>query len=338
MKKWNGYQKGVNLGGWLSQAELTKEHCDNFITRNDIENIRKMGFDHVRLPIDYDLVQDNDGSFIESGFGYIQSCIDWCREFGLNMVLDLHKTAGFSFDEGEHESGLFKSEKLKKSFIALWSELAERFGKYSEMLAFELLNEVVDEADNDPWMEIAERTVKEIRKFAPTVKILIGSYMNNSVLTVKHIAMPFDENIVYNFHCYDPLLFTHQGAYWIKNMPTDYRIKYPMSKSDFIKASKENPAAIDPFPEMIPEGGFSKEYFENIFAEAVQIARERDVMLYCGEYGVIELADPDSAVNWYNDVHAVLEKYGIGRALWCYKGKDFGLSDGKLSCIAEKIV
>lgn len=338
MKKWNGYQKGVNLGGWLSQAELTKEHCDTFITKTDFENIARSGFDHVRLPIDYDLVQDECGNFIKAGFGYIQSCIDRCGEFGLNMVLDVHKTAGFSFDEGENESGFFRSDVLIERFIALWTEFAKRYGKFSERLAFELLNEVVDEADNEPWMNIAERTVKEIRRYAPDIKILIGAYYNNSVTTVSRIAMPFDENIVYNFHCYEPLLFTHQGAYWIKGMPVDFRIKYPTGKAEFLEKTKSIEAVIDPFEDMIPEEGFSPEYFENLFADAVKTAEERGVMLYCGEYGVIELADPESALNWYRDIHAVLGKYGIGHALWCYKGKDFGLTDGLLGGIKNEII
>lgn len=337
MKKWTGYMKGANLGGWLSQAELTKEHCDTFITRADIENIKKMGFDHVRLPIDYDLVQSSDGGYIEDGFAYINNCIDWCGEFGLNMVLDLHKAEGFSFDEGENETGLFGNEMLQNRFIALWTELAKRYGNFSERLSFELLNEIVDKSDNEPWMKLAERTVKEIRKYAPDIKILVGSYRNNSVTTVKCIAPPFDENIVYNFHCYDPLLFTHQGAYWVKGMPLDFRMKYPVSKAEFLEKSEKLGIA-DAYADSVPEQGFCAEYFENIFREAIQIAEERGVMLYCGEYGVIELADPESAVNWYRDIHSVLEKYGIGRSLWCYKGKDFGLSDGLLSCISDKIV
>ncbi|MBO5164094.1 MAG: cellulase family glycosylhydrolase [Ruminococcus sp.] len=338
MKKWNGYQKGVNLGGWLSQAELTEEHCGSFITRGDIEDIRDMGFDHVRLPIDYDLVQNKDGSFIEEGFGYIDRCLEWCGELGLNMILDLHKTAGFSFDVGEAETGFFRSETLISRFIELWSRFAERYGKFGGRLAFELLNEVVDEADNDPWMKIAERTVKEIRRYAPDIKILIGGYMNNSVTTVSRIAPPFDENIIYNFHCYEPLLFTHQGAYWIKGMPEDFRMKYPISKSEFMEKSDSIAAVIEKFADKIPDGGFSAEYFEALFADALKTAEERNVMLYCGEYGVIELAEPESAINWYRDIHSVLEKYGIGRALWCYKGKDFGLSDGMLSGIKNEII
>ena len=32
MRRLEGYQKGVNLGGWLSQGSLTKEHLDTFMT------------------------------------------------------------------------------------------------------------------------------------------------------------------------------------------------------------------------------------------------------------------------------------------------------------------
>lgn len=337
MKKWNGYQKGINLGGWLSQAELTKEHCDTFITEGDIKQIAEWGFDHVRLPVDYNLVQDNNGSLIESGFAYIDNCIEWCGKYGLNMILDLHKTAGYSFDDGEGEKGFFYSENMISRFISLWTEFAKRYGKYSTRLAFELLNEVVDECDNEPWMKIAENTVKVIREYAPETKILIGSYYNNSVQTVKHIASPFDENIIYNFHCYEPLLFTHQGAYWVKNMPADFRMKYPISKSEFLAESKILPD-INTFADIIPENDFSAEYFENLFREAIETAEKRDVMLYCGEYGVIELADPESAVNWYHDIHTVLEKYGIGRAIWCYKGKDFGILDGMLKVVRDDII
>lgn len=337
MKKWNGYQKGINLGGWLSQAELTKEHCDTFITESDIEKIAGWKFDHIRLPVDYNLVQDNNGGFIESGFSYIDSCIEWCGKYGLNMILDLHKTAGFSFDDGENETGFFYNDEMISRFISLWTEFAKRYGKYSSRLAFELLNEVVEESDNEPFMKIAEKTVNVIREYAPDIKILIGSYYNNSVQTVKHIAPPFDENIIYNFHCYEPLLFTHQRAYWVKNMPEDLVIEYPITKEKFLAESKKLPQ-INTFEWAVPENSFNAEYFENLFHEAIETAEKRGVMLYCGEYGVIELADPESAVKWYRDIHSIFEKYGIGRALWCYKGKDFGILDGLLNVARDDII
>ena len=72
----NGFYHGINLGGWLSQCNHTKQHYDTFICENDFKIIKDWGFDHVRIPVDYNPVQDKDGNFIESGFVYIQNAIE----------------------------------------------------------------------------------------------------------------------------------------------------------------------------------------------------------------------------------------------------------------------
>mgnify|MGYP000559200100 FL=1 len=73
----------------------------------------------------------------------------------------------------------------------------------------------------------------------------------------------------------------------------------------------------------LPEVGPA--FFEALFQPALKIAEERDIPLYCGEYGVIDLADNVSKINWASDICAVFDKYGIGRAYWNYKEKDYGI-------------
>ena len=68
-------------------------------------------------------------------------------------------------------------------------------------------------------------------------------------------------------------------------------------------------------------------FFEDIFAPALKKAEEDSVPLYCGEHGVIDLADKEDAVRWIKDIHATFHKYGIGSALWNYKGLNYGISD-----------
>ena len=101
MKQFVGYQKGINLGGWLSQCCHTKEHYDSFITEDDFKVISTWELDHLRIPVDYNLLETQDGQPLESGMQYLQMAVDWCGKYGLNMILDLHKTAGYSFDDGE---------------------------------------------------------------------------------------------------------------------------------------------------------------------------------------------------------------------------------------------
>lgn len=327
MKKWLGYQTGINLGGWLSQCVHTKEHYDTFIVENDIKTIAESDYhyDHIRLPIDYNLLQDKNGEFIESNFSYVDNCVAWCQKYGLNLVLDLHKTCGYSFDKGENESGnFFTDEKCIEQFLRLWEELAKRYGKYTDKVAFELLNEVVNEEDNAPWMKIAKRAVDVIRPYAPTTKILLGSYHHNSVLTVKHIADPFDENIVYNFHCYEPLRFTHQNAHWMPEIIGHF-CKYPMTRDEYAKVTEGFDEGYHLTDWAIGENGFDTSYYEKLFEEAISIAEEKNVLLYCGEYGVIDQADEISKEAWLKDIRSVFAKHGIGNAVWTYKKLDFGL-------------
>ena len=58
LQTWEGYRHGVNLGGWLSQCNHTKERYDRFITEDDIRVIASWGLDHIRVPVDYNLVED----------------------------------------------------------------------------------------------------------------------------------------------------------------------------------------------------------------------------------------------------------------------------------------
>ena len=239
MRKWIGYEKGVNLGGWLSQCDYSKERLEHFIEEEDIRRLSTWGLDHLRLPMDYNVLREENGTFKKDGFDYVKRAVEWCRKYGLNVILDLHKTAGYSFDKGEQEHGFFAEESYQEYFYTLWEEIARKFAGYGDQVAFELLNEVTDEKTMDAWNRISQECIRRIRKITPTVKILVGGYWNNSVTAVKDLAMPADENIVYNFHCYEPLIFTHQGAGWIDTMPSDYRMSFDNDMSVFLDSTKK---------------------------------------------------------------------------------------------------
>lgn len=338
MGELKGYKMGVNLGGWYSQCDYSKDRLDNFIIEEDIARISNWGFDHVRLPIDYNIVIKPDGTFIEDGFNRIGKVIKWCEKYGLNVVLDLHKTLGYSFDEGENESGFFTSKEYQDVFYRFWDEMTDRFGKYEDMVMFELLNEVTDKEYLPSWINIYKTAIKRIREKLPTIKILIGSYWYNSVWTVKDLEGPFDENIVLSFHCYDPQLFTHQRAYWQKMMPADFELEYP-AKYGFLKEkSKEiygNSEMFEGFDEnSIIDTGF----FEHIFKSAIETAEKFDTPLYCGEYGVIDKADIESTLRWYKDIQEVLKRHNIGHALWSYRDMDFGFTDERMNSVRTEII
>ena len=141
----------------------------------------------------------------------------------------------------------------------------------------------------------------------------MGSYWNNSPLAVKDLEPPADDRVVYNFHCYDPLNFTHQGASWVPQLNNDIRIPFDGA-------------------------GITPELFEEQFASAIRTAEERGAALYCGEYGVIEQVEPEDAVKWFRTIHEVFERHGIARSAWTYRQMNFGLSDARLDGVREELI
>lgn len=340
MREFYGYKKGVDLGGWLSQCgegNYTEERFSTFITESDIEKIASWGCDHVRLPIDYNVVMNEDGSFIDKGFTYIDNCIEWCRKNDLNIVLDLHKTLGYIFDDKEY-CGFFTDEKLQDMFVALWEEFTRRYAGYSDFISFELLNEITAKETALIWNRIADRTIKAIRKLNKDVKIIIGGIFNSSIFGLTLLDKPADENIVFTFHCYSPMLFTHQSAWWAEGMPLDFRIGYPGTVADFGRISHELfGEAYD--SEFDYEGDMvDSTFFDRMFRIAVDISEKYNVPLYCGEYGVIDRADPESTVKWFEDIHEAFEKAGIARAVWTYKEKDFGITDKHYADVLPQLI
>ena len=340
MKEWKGYKRGVNIGGWLSQCHHTYEHYDSFIKEEDIKTISEWGLDHVRIPVDYNLIEDENGNYIERGFTYIDKAIEWCGKYNLNMILDLHKTFGFSFDSHYGETGFFENETYQERFIRLWENFAARYGNIGERVAFELLNEVTDQAYIKTWNSIVKKCIEGIRKKAPVVKILVGSYWNNHVFAVKDLDSPYDENVVYNFHCYEPLIFTHQGASWIDIMPRDFRMPFKLTYKEYKKLC----GTISPNWEkdlFVPnsvDDVIDSTYFLEQCKLAIEKAEKENAYLYCGEYGVIDLATPEDIIAWYKTINEVFKKYNIGRAAWSYKQMNFGLSDTRLDAYREELL
>ena len=307
-----GFYRGVDLGGWFSQCDYSEDRMDHFITEKDFKIIAGWGLDHVRIPVDYNVMEAEDGAWKPDGFRRIEKAMKCAENNGLKVVLDLHKTAGFSFDSGEKEEGFFNSESCQSRFYRLWEEMAKQFTD-AENIAFELLNEVTDESFINAWNKIAGECIRRIRKSAPDSLILIGSYHNNAADAIKDLEAPADDKVIYNFHCYDPLLFTHQGAYWVPEMEPDFRLSFE-------------------------KAGVDEDYFEKAFASAIETAEKNHTALYCGEYGVIDKATPEDTVRWYQRIHETFEKHQIARSAWSYRQMDFGLIDERLDGVRDRLI
>jgi len=232
-----------------------------------------------------------------------------------------------------------KNKDYQERFYRLWEKLSKEFSGYGDRLAFELLNEVTRKEYCDEWNRISCECIKRIRAILPDVKILVGGYYNNSIVALKDLAAPYDENIVYNFHCYDPLVFTHQGAGWVDRMAHDFRMSVDVTYRELAAASDElQPGSGSAFSSFDPDAKLGSDYFDKCFEEAVRVAEERNVPLYCGEYGVIENASPEDTLKWYEMISDSFNRFSIGRAAWSFREMNFGLTSDDLKEVREKLI
>ena len=332
---------GINLGGWISQYKaFDRHHFETFITCDDIKKIADWGFDHVRLPVDYPILEDdeNPGVYLESGFAYLDHCLQWCKENGLRVIFDIHRAPGYSFTntlevENKGINSLFVDPSMQQRFLNLWKAITKRYlNQELDTLAFELLNEMVL-PESSPWNFLAQKVINEIRVLDPERLIIIGGNNYNAANELTNIRVNPDPNMLYTFHFYDPLVVTHQKAYWvIELLKFNQAVQYPGEAPELENFIQTN------FPESIYRfnNAFGRKLDRNLLFDLLnpvrQFIKQTGNPVYCGEFGVIDLAPMPTRINWTRDFVNILSENQIGYAYWAYKEMDFGLVDnsGKL--------
>lgn len=330
--------RGINLGGYLSQCEHREAHYASFLSQRDIERIAGWGLDHVRLPIDYEVLEEEDGSVKPRGYEYVDRVIDWCRQYRLDIVLDLHKAYGYDFNNAgtDVENSLFTNKDHQDRFVNLWKRIGDRYGNQSHV-AFELLNEVVEKENAELWNDLIARTVKAIRAITSNTPIIYGGIQWNSVKTLKLLAPPKDPNVIFTFHFYEPLLFTHQKAYWVAAMDPNREVPYPGTMEYFKSESKTLGCQGEVVTQALSQQ-MGTPFITEMIREAIDAAQKAGVRLYCGEFGVIDRAPLEDSLRWFTDVNRVFLENGIGCCVWNYKEKDFGIQDEHYSAIREQLL
>lgn len=347
---------GVNLGGWLSQydsvgvsEDALDAHFESYITEKDLARIASWGMDHVRVPVDYpvlmDLNEDGSVSFKEEGFAHLDRCMGWCEKVGLKMVLDLHKAPGFSFFDAANS--LFSSPVCRARLVALWEEISRRYKDKGNWLYFELMNEVKD-VEAQQWNELAAELIDAIRRNDTAHAIIVGSIDMNNIEGLPKIAAFADEKIIYNFHMYIPIILTHQKADFMPfGALMRERLPYPCPKEVYngeiqrmmeIMARAHGGEYTPQTGNAFVERDIDLEYMRGVFATAKRFIEERQAPVYCGEYGMIDQASPETVANYLHDIGVCCHELGIGRTVWNYKGLGFALVDAEGQVVNEAAV
>ncbi|MBR4442099.1 MAG: cellulase family glycosylhydrolase [Clostridia bacterium] len=329
-KPFEKLRRGMGVGGWMTNYKRVRflpedkafnlsigdrEHFDRYLTRWDMQNIRSMGMDHIRIPFDQVVVEEYEKPFAyqEDMLRLLDRALGWALDEGFEVILNLHHAIGCYCDFAENAS-LMDDELLQERFVRLWAMLEDRY--HSLDIIFEPLNEVTTQ-DAGAWNDLAERCVRAIRAKNPTRRIIIGSAAWNSPDRLADLRLFDDDRIAYTFHYYGPHAFTHQRT---TINPAQYaynrEIPYPGDSSyykDFAAFSGGSPAEFDPYPIV------GREYVEHGLRGAAEFRKNHpDKTLWFGEFGTIRHARIEWRENWMRDVIRFAIEHDIPYSVWNY--------------------
>jgi endoglucanase len=315
---------GVNVSHWLSQSDARGADRLNYITKADFDTIAAMDFDHVRIPVDEVQLWDSLGQKENEGWALLHNAIKWALQANLRVIVDLHIIRSHYFIAANNP--LWTDPAEQEKLVELWRQLSAELIQYpNDKLAYEILNEAV--ADNpDDWNNLFNKVLTEIRAREPDRKVVIGSNRWQIPDTFPDLKIPEnDRNIILSFHFYAPMALTHHLAAWSPIAEYSGAVNYPGWIVDTLNYRNLSAATVVVMRNYA-NGYFDHEVLTKIMSPAIRVAREKNLPLYCGEYGVYPTIPEELRLRWYSDVCSIFNENKIAYSHWCYKG-DFPVVD-----------
>lgn len=174
--------RGVNLGGWLllepwitpslfhpysyedgvideytlckhlgkqrCRDDVLQKHWDTFYSEGDFQKIAASGFNLVRLPVGYWAFDDSYGPYSSGAAPYLDKAIQWARNSGLKVMLDLHGAPGSQngFDNSGQRTDylMWQKDGNVDKTLTILKQMQDKYGdsSYDDVIAgIELLNE-----------------------------------------------------------------------------------------------------------------------------------------------------------------------------------------------------
>ena len=310
--------KGVNLGGWLMPEgyimhapnrgyhlfrrdfvrKLGEDACrsmersfrDAFIVENDVARIAGCGFNCIRLPFHYGLIEESPYVYSHDGVGYLDRAVRWARQHDVRVILDMHAVPGAQNHDWHSDSGGKAAFWEKKTFqhraLALWEFLADRYKDEPAVAGYDLLNESVA-ADPSILNAYYHAAIRRIRGIDSAHIIFIeGNRWAQDLECLDHFE---DAQLALSFHFYEPLEFTFNFV---------PGLRYPLSGG---------------------KSRWDKAFMRQRLLGTVKLARKQGRALWCGEFGVHARDGFYGEDRWLADILGAFKAMDIHWTYWTWK-------------------
>ena len=318
--------RGFSLTGWLDEAVARPP---DFV---QLKALRERGFLHVRLPIAAESVMGRftPAATIAAQRLAIGAALDRLATLGFAVVVDLH--GGARLDD------LFRRDPAaaRDAVIEAWRGLGPLVeARVERRVVAEVLNE--PPLGDAAWAEMQATIVAAMRREMPRATFVVSTGGPQRVERLTAATPIADRNTVYAVHYYDPMVFTHQGADWLRPDPIAALtgVPFPLRGSDPRLAGFAETARAKGARDVVAliDGLAGREFdvaeIERHMRALGDWSRANGRSVVIGEFGVYRAhAAPADRLGWLVAVRGAAEANCLGWTHWEYRD-GFGLIDAK---------
>lgn len=203
--------------GYNERERLMDIFRDNWMTDRDWDNVAAMGYNVVRLPFPYNLIEDENNPYTlrPDAWEYIDQAIEKAAARGMYTILDLHGAAGsqgwehhsgcvdrnWYWDGGNGEPASYYQDRTHW----LWDMIAQRYQGNGNVAAYGLLNE--------PWGTDAATLGANLADLYHTVRAVDSEHiilMHGHTSGISEFPTP-GPDVAYEMHFYPGLWGWREG-------------------------------------------------------------------------------------------------------------------------------
>lgn len=342
--------RGVNFFVQMDNDDL------NAFTEDDVKRLKEMGVTHVSIASSPAPLW-KDGRFDEK---------TWAQPAGQKLLNKIHKMTAMLMDadlavvlkvmpsEDDYRALYFSPDETLPRWVAFYAKWAKEFSSYpADKLFFHTPNEprfmlfmaeeqkAKDDSDGRfpkplvdgatrMWASLEDKLVDTIRTQTFAHTILVSGDAFAGIDGMQAHPLFSDANIVYNFHYYLPLVFTHQSATWV-DLPGSKinNLSYPSDSKNC--SEKTALSASNPYLIRYCSGAWNKDRHQKEIGAMAEWAKKNNVRVWLGEFGAYpDKAEAESIQNYYRDIREIAETNGIGWSAWEYANWLKRLNDDKM--------
>lgn len=263
----------------------------------DFEWLAELGFNFVRLPMDYRMwIETGDWTrFRESTLKQIDQAVELGTRHGIHVCLNFHRAPGYTVAKPPEEKSLWSDAEALQVCNLHWAHFAERYkGIPNRQLSFDLFNEP-PKLEPQTYRRVVSSVCEAIRQRDPGRLIICDGRDWGNTAPTELVGL----GVAASTRGYAPTHVSHYRASWMNGADRWAQPTWP-----------------------IEEGGtqWNKEMLQSRQIAPWKRLETQGVGVMVGEFGAYNKTPHAVVLAWMRDYVALWKAAGWGWAMWNFTG------------------